>query len=71
MQNTIQRIYQYAILWQPTEKQFEDGLRTKFIKELTTILAVNEGAATKVAFMEIPDDYKDQLDQIDVVVRNF
>ncbi|GEM_PF-6678352 len=67
-------LFQYAILWHPTEKQVkDDGAKSKVIVELKTILASdqNNAAMAMAAAMEIPSDQKGNLDQIEVIVRPF
>jgi len=66
------KLFQYAIIWHPTEKQVKDeGTKSKLAKELTTILATDEKAVLMTASMNIPVEYKDQLDQVEIVVRPF
>jgi len=66
------KLFQYAILWHPTEKQVKDeGLKSKVIVEPKTILAIDANGAGMAAAMEIPADYKNQLDQIELAVRPF
>lgn len=66
------KLFQYAIIWHPTEKQVkEDGAKSKLIKELSTILASDDKSVLMYAAMDIPADYKDQLDQVKIVVRPF
>lgn len=65
-------LFQYAILWHPTEKQVkDDGAKSKVIIELKTILASDQGNAAMAAAMEIPSDQKGNLDQIEIIVRPF
>jgi hypothetical protein len=65
-------LFQYAILWHPTEKQTkEDGLKSKVLVEPKTILAESQPSALMAAAMEIPTDKKDQLDQIEILMRPF
>lgn len=65
-------LFQYAILWHPTEKQVkDDGAKSKVIVELKTILASDQGNAAMAAAMEIPADQKGNLDQIEIIVRPF
>lgn len=69
---TNSKLFQYAILWHPTEKQAKDeGLKSKVIVEPKTILANAQDNAAMAAAMEIPAEYKTQLDQIEVVLRPF
>jgi hypothetical protein len=66
------KLFQYAILWHPTEKQSkEEGLKSKLIIEPTTIMAPEQTAAMMSAAMSIPPEYKDQLDQIEIAMRPF
>ena len=65
-------LFQYAILWHPTEKQVKDeGLKSKVLVQVKTVMATDISAAQMTAAMDIPSEYKDQLDQIDLAVRPF
>lgn len=65
------RIFQYAVLLHPTDAQFEKGGKSKMIVEPTLILATDQNSANMAAVMAIPDEYKEQLDQIEVALRPF
>lgn len=66
------KLFRYAILWHPTEKQTKDeGLKSKVLTELTTILAQDQSTATMAAAMKIPTDKQNELDQIEIVIRPF
>lgn len=65
------KIYQYAVIWEPNEKQAENGDKAKIVVEVTSILASSEQEAVIVAGRAIPDTYLDQLDQVQVVVKGF
>ena len=65
-------LFQYAIIWHPTEKQSkDDGLKSKVLVDPKTILAESQPSALMAAAMEIPSDKKDQLDQIEILIRPF
>ncbi len=71
-----QRLFQYAVLWHPKEdKQLAGGTtiteKSKIVKELTTVLAIDDKAVAILAARAIPEEYVDQLDQIEVLVRPF
>lgn len=67
-----QKLFQYAILWHPTEKQVkDDGAKSKVIVEPKTVLAVDQNGAAMAAAMDIPTDYKTQLDQVEIALRSF
>ena len=69
---TRSRLFQYAILWHPTEKQVkDDGAKSVVLVELKTILAVDNTAVAMAAAMDIPTDKRGELDQIEIVVRPF
>jgi hypothetical protein len=66
------KLFQYAIIWHPTEKQIkEESLKSKMLVELTTILATDQNAASMSAAMKIPTDKQNELDQIEIVIRPF
>jgi len=66
------QLFQYAIILHPTEKQSkEDGLKSKVLVEPKMILAETQQSALMAASMEIPADKKDQLDQIEILMRLF
>ena len=69
---TTAKLFQYAILWHPTEKQVKDeGLKSKVLTELTTILAQDQSTASMSAAMKVPVDKQNELDQIEIVIRPF
>ncbi len=69
MKNTL---FQFSIIWHPTKKQVEDdGAKSKVIVEIKTILASDEKSAAMAAAMEIPAEYKEQLNQVEIAMRPF
>ena len=69
---TKAKLFQYSILWHPTEKQEkEDGLKSKMIIEPKIILALDQNSASMTAVMDIPQEYRNQLDQVEVALRPF
>ena len=68
---TKAKLYQFAIIWNPNEKQQEEGKRAKLLVEPTTILSTSDQQVLITASMAIPSEHKDDLDQIDIVVRPF
>ena len=66
------QLFQYAIIWHPTEKQSkDDSLKSKVLLDPKMILAESQSSALMAASMEIPTEYKDQLDQIEILMRPF
>lgn len=67
-----QKLFQYAAIWNPTEKQIkDDDAKAKIIVPLTTALAADDKSLSMKVIMEIPQDYKEQLEQVDICVRPF
>lgn len=64
-------LFEYAVVWHPNEKQEEDGKKSVLIEGPKIMLAKEEKSVFMSAVSNLPDNYKDQLDQIDVVVRPF
>ena len=66
------KLFQYAIIWHPTEKQKkEESLKSKVLVELTTVLSQDQNTALMTASMKIPSQNQDELDQIEIVIRPF
>jgi hypothetical protein len=65
------KLYQFAILWHPNKEQKEKEVKTKLVVEPTTILASNDQVAQMMAVKAIPEEYTEQLDQIDIAIRPF
>jgi hypothetical protein len=65
------KIFQYAAILHPTEKEKKDGKRAELILELTTVLASNEAEAQLIAARAIPAEHADKLDRVMVALRPF
>lgn len=65
------KLYQYAILWEPTEAQAKEGQKPKLIVDITNTLAADDKAANIIASRAIPAEYVDQLDQVKIALRPF
>lgn len=69
--NMKSRLFQYAVLWHPTESEMKEGKKSKIIVDPTMLLANDQNSANMTAVMAIPAAYKEQLDQIEVALRHF
>ena len=67
--STESKLFQYAIIWNPSEEDKKD--KPKVLKDITTILAQDEQKAFILASREIPKEYLEDLDNIQIVVRAF
>lgn len=67
----MSKLFQYAIYWQPNEEQVKKSEKPKMLVEVKTVLSSDEKGAFVLASREIPEEYLNQLDQIQVVVRPF
>jgi hypothetical protein len=69
------QIFEFAVLWHPTKKQIEDAEGTppksKIVVEITQVLAKDDAEVNIIASRAIPDEYLDQLEQVELVVRPF
>lgn len=64
-------LFQYAIIWNPTEKEAEDGKKAKLIGEIKSVLAKNAAEVNVIAARAIPEEYLEELDQISIAVVPF
>lgn len=65
------KLYQYAVIWNPTEEQAKSGEKAKVLVEPATLLAKDDQQAYILAARKVPDDYLEQLDQVQIAVRPF
>lgn len=65
------RLFQYAIIWNPSEAEAKEGKKSILICQPTNILATDQNAAQLAAAMEIPKEHKGNLDQIEIAIRPF
>ena len=64
-------LYQFAILFSPTEEEAKDGKKPVIVKEITSIFAKSDQEVVMIASRQIPEEYLSTLSQIDIVVRPF
>jgi len=66
-----QRLFQYAIIWHPTKDEAKTGTKSLLIKGIETVLATDDRSLLIIASREIPANYLNQLEQIEIVIRSF
>ena len=65
------KLFQFAILGHPTDKESEEGGVTTIVQEVKTILAPSQDAAVMMAGRDIPEEWLSKLERVEVVVRPF
>jgi hypothetical protein len=65
------KLFTYAIIWHPNEKEAKEGSKSKIVVAPTHILAVDQNSAQLQAAVQIPDEYKVCLEQLDIAIRPF
>lgn len=65
------RLFQYAVIWHPTEAEAKDGQESKILVEVQNVLGLDKDSILMGASMDIPTEYKNKLSQIEVVIRPF
>jgi hypothetical protein len=66
------KLFQYSVLWLPTEKQVkDDDAKPKILKDITSAVAASEDEVKMLAAIDIPAEYKNQLSQVVIAVRPF
>ena len=70
-----QQIFEYAILYHPTEKKDSDGNVMKMISEVVvpmdSLLASSEKEAMMLIARKIPEKFLSDLDCIEIALRPF
>lgn len=65
------KLFEYAILLHPKEEKEKETGKTIVVSNPKTILAKDDKQAAMLIAREIPADYIDKLDQVEVIVRPF
>lgn len=65
------KLFQYAIIKHPTDKEKENGKSSRLVVEVTTVLAENDKQATLMAGRAIPEAELKDIDRLEVAVRPF
>ena len=68
----MKRLFQYAILYRPTDAERKTGRDTEIVIEPTGFfLAASEEEVCMIAARRLPDDMMDKADRLEVAVRPF
>lgn len=66
------KLFQYAIFYVPAEKEGKkQSEKPVIVKDVTSILAKDERQALIKINREIPEQYLEKLDEVQVVIRPF
>ena len=65
------KLFEYAIIWNPTSKQENKGKEAKLLVKPILMLAKDPTEVSLIAARAIPEKYLKELKQIDSVVRTF
>jgi hypothetical protein len=65
------KLYQYAILFNPSEKEKKEGKTSKILVPITSVLSPDDKTAAIQAARAIPEEYMEMLTQINITVRPF
>jgi hypothetical protein len=71
MATTKPTLFEYVVVWHPNELQEKEGKKSTLVDGPKCMIAKEEKAVFMTAVSLLPTEYKDQLDQIDVIVRPF
>lgn len=65
------KIFEYAVLKEPTKEAKEKGAVTELLIPITPVMAMDEAQATMLAGRAIPENELMNVDRITVAVRPF
>jgi len=65
------KLFQYAVFFVPTPKELEKGEKPKVLVDIKSVVAKSENDVRTIASREIPEEYLDKLEQVNIVVRPF
>lgn len=64
----MKQVFEYVVIFNPKE---DNKAKAKIIVNPTVVLAENKEAASMKAVREIPEEFVNELDSVQVIVRNF
>jgi len=64
-------LYNYTIVYHPTDNEAEKGEKSKMLTEPKYLMAPDHNSAFIQASRQIPEEYLDKLDQVDILIRPF
>lgn len=62
-------LFEYAIIWHPTEKEEKEGETAKILVDLKRVLAKDATIVHAIAARDIPSEYIDKINQIQILIR--
>lgn len=65
------KIFEYAVIYHPKTKKEEEELPSKLIVDVKRVVAGSDQEALILASREIPAEYMDKLDRVEIAVRPF
>lgn len=65
------KVYEYVIFLNPKKKEGEPEEKARLLGDRKTILAANEKQAGIIASRDIPEEFIDRLEEIEVALRPF
>lgn len=66
-----QVLYEYVAIWHPTVDEAKEGKKSIMVLPMTQFLAKEEKAVFMHVVKQLPAEWNDKLDQIDIVIRSF
>lgn len=65
------KLWQFAVLWHPSDEQRKNGDKDKVVVGVTDVLAKDQTQAVMLAGRAIPEQYLAEVDQLEIAVRPF
>lgn len=65
------KLFEYAVLFHPVTKKDEQPEKSKILVDVKRVLAGTDKEVAILAAREIPEEYLDKLEQVEIVVRSF
>jgi hypothetical protein len=66
-----QSLFQYVVLQHPTLEESKQGVKSKVLVGLTEVLSIDQKSAALVAAMTLPAEARENVDQLEIIVRPF
>ena len=67
----MSKLFEYVVLFHPKSKKDEETKKSVLLVDVTRVLAESDREVAMRAAREVPGEYMDRLNDVEVIVRGF
>jgi hypothetical protein len=71
MKTEKEKLFEFAVIFYPTDEERKNGQKAEVVIPIGTMIAKDRDVVFKKVIKLIPSQYDEKLDQVDVAIRPF